>query len=110
MERKESNDENKYRAKLLLYQKNYILKTKRITAVKFDEIKEYISLKIWNDRDYTRGMNGDKVDKNDKERQRRDQESNSTGLGKIENNKHPGAGEQHAVKNKLKEALQTMLL
>jgi hypothetical protein len=56
-------------------------------------------------------MNGDKMDKNDKERQKRDQESNSTGLCKIENNKHPGAeGEQHAVKNKLKEDLQTMLL
>ena len=37
-------------AKLLLNQKNYILKAKIITAVKIDEIKENIRLKIWNDR------------------------------------------------------------
>ena len=44
-----------------------------------------------------------------KEHQKRDQESNSTGLGKIENNKHPGAkGEQQRVMNKLKENLQIM--
>jgi hypothetical protein len=40
-------------------------------------------------------MNGDKMDKNDTEHQKRDQDSNNTGLGEIENNKHPGAGEQH---------------
>jgi len=97
-------------AKLLLNLKNYILKAKRISVVEIDEIKENISLKIWNDReDHTKGLNGDKMDTNDKEHQRRDQESNNTGLGKTENNKHPGAeGEQHAVKKKLKEDLQIM--
>ena len=55
-------------------------------------------------------MNGDKMDTNDKECQNTDQESNNTGLGKTENNKHPGAeGEQHAVKKKLKEDLQIIL-
>jgi hypothetical protein len=35
------------------------------------------------------------------------QKINNTGLGKLENNKHPGAeGEQHTVRNKLKEDLQ----
>ena len=98
-------------AKLFLYQKNYLLKVKRITIVETDEIKENISLKIWNDReDHTKGMNGDKMDTNDKERQKRDQESNNTGLGKTENNEHPGAeGQQHAVNKKLKEDLQIML-
>jgi len=54
-------------------------------------------------------MNGDKMDTNDKEHEKRDQESNNTGLDKIENNKYPGAeGEQHAVRNKLKEDLHIM--
>jgi len=44
-------------------------------------------------------MNGYKMDTNDKEHEKRDQESNNTGLGKIENNKYSGAGEQHTVRN-----------
>jgi len=98
-------------AKLLLNQKNYILKAKRITAVEIDEIKENISLTIWNDREvHTKGMNCDKMDTNDKEHQKREQESNNTGLGKIENNKHLMAeGKQHTVKNKLKVDLKIML-
>ena len=52
-------------------------------------------------------MNDDKMDTNDKEHQQKDQESNSTGLGKTENNKQTGAeGEQHAVSNKLREDIQ----
>ena len=96
--------------KLFLNQKNYILKAKRITTVEIDEINENIGLKIWNDTyDHTKGINGDKMDTNDKQHQKRDQESNNTSLGKIENNKHPGAEEeQHAVKNNLKEKLQIM--
>jgi len=87
-------------AKLLLNQKNYILKARRITAVEIDEIKENIRFKIWND---TKGMNGDKMDTNDKQHQKRDHESSNTGLGKIKNNKYPGAkGEQHRVRNTLK--------
>ena len=95
-------------AELLLNQKNYILKAKCITNVENDEIKENIRLKIWNDirlkiwndtEDHTKGMNGYKMDTNDKEHEKRDQESNNTGLGKIENNKYSGAGEQHTVRN-----------
>jgi hypothetical protein len=95
--------------KLLLNQKNCILKAKRIT-VEIDKIKENIRLKIQNDtEDHTKGMNDDKMDTNDKEHQKRDHESNNTGLGKIENNKHPGPErEQHTVRNKLKEDLQIM--
>lgn len=45
-------------AKLLLNQKNYILKAKGITAAKIDQIKENIIIKISNDADHTKGMNG----------------------------------------------------
>jgi len=94
----------------LLNQKNYILKAKTITAVEIDEIKENTRLKIGDDtEDYTNGVNGDKMDKNVIEHQKRDQENNNTGFGKAENNKHQCAeGEQHTVKNKLKEDLQIM--
>ena len=51
-------------------------------------------------------MNGDKVGTKVIEHQKRDQESSDTGFGKVENNKHPSAGEQHTVSNKLKEDLQ----
>ena len=97
-------------AKTLLNQKNYILKAKRITAVEIDEIKENIRLKIGVDiKDYTNGVNGDKVYANVIEHQKIDQESNDTGFGKEENNKHPSAeGEQNTVRNKLKEDLQIM--
>ena len=83
--------------KLLLNQKNYILKAKRITAVENDEIKENISLKIQNDRDQTKGMNSNKMDMNDKEHQKRDQERNNTGLGKIENNKQSRSSRMRAA-------------
>ena len=46
------------------------------------------------------------MDANVTEHQKRDQESNNTGFGKAENNKHPSAeGEQHTFRNKLKEDL-----
>ena len=49
------------------------------------------------------------MDTNVIEHQKRDQENDNTGFGKVENNKHPCAeGEQHTVKNKLKEDLQIM--
>ena len=42
-----------------------------------------------------------------KHTRRESQKINNTGLGKLENNKHPGAEiEQHTVRNKLKEHLQ----
>jgi hypothetical protein len=89
-------------ANALLNQKNYILKAKRITAVEIDEIKENIRVKIRGDtEDYTNGVNGDKMDTNVIEHQKRDQES------KVENNNHPSAeGEQHTIGNKLKEDFQ----
>jgi hypothetical protein len=50
------------------------------------------------------------MDTNVIENQKRAQESNNTGFGKVENNKQPSAeGEQHTVRNKLKEDLQIML-
>jgi len=92
-------------AKALLNQKNYILKAERITVVEIDKIKENIRLKIGDDReDYTNGVNDDKMDANVIQHQKRDQKSNNTGFGKVENNKHPSAeGQQHTVRNKLKE-------
>ena len=49
------------------------------------------------------------MDANVIEHQKRDKESNNTGFGKAENNKHPNAeGEQHTFRNKLKEDLQIM--
>ena len=41
--------------------------------------------------------------------QKRDQGSNDTGLGKVENNKHLSAeGEQRTVRNKIKEDIRIM--
>jgi len=97
-------------AKALLNQKNYILKARRITAVEIDEIKQNIRLKIGDDKeDYTNGVNGDKIVTNVIQHQKRDQENDNSGFGKVENNKHSSAeGEQHTVRNKLKEDLQIM--
>ena len=97
-------------AKALLNQKNYILRAKRITALEIDEIKENIRLKIGNGTEYyTKGVNGDRMDTNVTEHQKRDKENNITIFSKVENNKHQSAeGEQHAVRNKLKEYLHIM--
>ena len=97
-------------AKALLNQKNYTLQAKRITAFEIDEIKENIRLKIGDDtEEHTKGVNSDKMDANIIGHQKRDQENYNTGFGKVENNKHPSAeGEQHTIKNKLKEDLQIM--
>jgi len=52
-------------------------------------------------------VNRDKIDVNVLENQKRDQENNNIGFGKVENNKHPSAeGEQHTVRNRIKEDLQ----
>ena len=110
MERQEPNNEIEFDAKVLLNQKNYILRAKRITAVEIDGIIENIRLKIGDAKEhYTNGVNGDKMDTNVIGYQQRDQESNNTGFGKEENYKHPSAeGEQHTGRNKLKEDLQVM--
>jgi hypothetical protein len=76
-------------AKALIYRKKYILKAKRITTVEIDEIKENIRLTIRDDtEDHTKGVNSDKKDKNVTEHQQRDQESNNTGFGNVENNRN----------------------
>ena len=76
--------------------------------VEIDGIIENIRLKIGDDtEDHTNGVNGDKMDTNVIEHQKRDQESKNTDFGKAENNKHPSTeGEQHTGRNKLKEDLQ----
>jgi len=49
------------------------------------------------------------MDANVIEHQKRDQENDNTGFGKVENNKNRSAeGEQHTIKNKLKEDIQIM--
>ena len=97
-------------AKALLSQKNYILRAKIITSVEIDGIIGNIRLKIGDDtEDYTDGVNDDKMDTNVTEHQKRDKENNITIFSKVENNKHQSAeGEQHAVRNKLKEYLHIM--
>ena len=62
-------------ANLLLNQLNYILKAGRITIAGIDETKEYIRLRVRNDNeDHAKGINGDKMDVNDKEQRKRCQE------------------------------------
>jgi len=62
-------------ANLLLNQLNYILKAGRITIAGIDETKEYIRLRVRNDNeDHAKGINGDKMDVNDKEQRKRYQE------------------------------------
>ena len=56
--------------------------------------------------DYTNGVNSCKMDKNVVEHQKRDQKRNITAIGKGENKS--AEGEQHTVRNKLKEDLQIM--
>jgi hypothetical protein len=59
--------------KLLLNQKNCILKAKRITTVETDEIQKNIRLKIQNGtEDHTQGMNDDTMNTNDKQHQKRE--------------------------------------
>ena len=90
----------------MLNQKNYILEAQRLTPLEIDEIRENISLEI---EDYTNKVNGDRMDANGIEYQKIDNENENTDCGKAQINKHPSAeGEQHTVKNKLKEDLQIM--
>ena len=95
-------------AKALLNQKNYILNTQRLSAVEIDEIRENIRLeRVEATEDYTNKVNGDRTDANCKEYQKSDKENENTDCGKAQINKHPIAeGDQHTVKNKLKEDLQ----
>jgi hypothetical protein len=92
-------------AKALFNQKNYVLKAKRTPAIEIDEIKENVRLKIGDDTEcYTNGVNSCKMDTNVIDYQKRNQKSNFTAIGKVENKS--AKGEQHTVRNKLKEELQ----
>ena len=94
-------------AKDLFNQKNYIFKAKRIPAIETDKIKESVRLEIADDtEDCTNGVNSCKMDTKVIEHQKRDQESNSNAIGKVENKS--AEGEQHTVRNKLKEDLQVI--
>jgi hypothetical protein len=53
-------------------------------------------------------MNGDKMIKTDVQHQNRDEESNNTGLGKIQCKQSGTEVGQHTVRNKLNEDLQIM--
>ena len=65
MEREETSGENLSGCKTLLNQKNYILKSHRLTAVEIDEIRENIKLEIGEaTEDYTNEVNGDRTDAN----------------------------------------------
>jgi len=58
-------------------------------AIEIDEIKQNIRLQTGDDtEDYTNRVNGDKMDTNVIEHQKRDEENDNTGFGKVENNKH----------------------
>ena len=71
-EREKSNDENIRRCKFIVKPGELHLKS-RIAGV--NEINENIRLRVWNDtEDHTKGMNDDKMDMNNKEHQKRDQE------------------------------------
>jgi hypothetical protein len=97
-------------AKALFNQKNYILKAKRITAVETDQIKESIRLKIGEDiENHTNRVNNGKMDTCAIEHQKGNKERNSTAAGKVETNiKYPSAeAEQHTVRDRLKEDIQT---
>jgi len=60
-------------AKLLLNELNWILKDERTTFAGIYEIREKIGLRVWDDtEDQTKGMNGDKMDMNYEENQKRD--------------------------------------
>jgi len=69
MEREESNDEKICRCKFIVKPEEPQFKS-RIAGI--DEIKEHIRLRVWNDTEgHTKGMNGNKMDLNDKEHQKR---------------------------------------
>ena len=62
-------------AHLQLNYQNYILQAEIITIAGIYEMKLYIRLRVWNGtEDHRKGMNGDKMSMNGKERQKRDQE------------------------------------
>jgi hypothetical protein len=62
MEGEESNDENKYRCKIIVKPEEIHFQSHRLSTVETDELKENIRLKIWYEIvDHAKGMNGDKM-------------------------------------------------
>lgn len=81
----ETSDENNYRCTIVVKPQELHFKNQRGPNVEIDERKENIRLKIWNDIEgHKNGMNGDKMITNGAEHQKRDEESNNTGLDKTE--------------------------
>jgi hypothetical protein len=82
--REESNDEKNIGSKLLLNKLNWILKAERSTIAVIDEMKEKTGLRVWNDtEDQTKGLNGNKMDMNDKRKPEEGQRNNNSDLHKI---------------------------
>ena len=50
MEGEESNDENKYRFKIIVKTEELHFQSHRLSTVEIDETKENIRLKIWYDK------------------------------------------------------------
>ena len=64
---------------------NWILKAERTTIGGTDEIEGKIRLTVWNDtEDHTKGMNGHKMDVNDKIKPEERPRNKNTGLDKLE--------------------------
>jgi hypothetical protein len=81
----------------------WILKAERTTVNEIDGIKGKVGLRVWNDtEDNTKGINGDKMDMNDKRKPEDRPSNNNTGLDKIDKKHVESEGEQHRVSNKLK--------
>jgi hypothetical protein len=96
---------NDMRTKLLLNRLKWTIKAESTTFDGTDEIKRKVRLTVWNDtEDYTKGINGYKMDMVDKRKLENGPRNNNTGLDKIENNVHQGSERvQHTIRNKLKE-------
>jgi hypothetical protein len=77
----------------------WILKAETIIVDGIDEIKGKVRLIVWNGTEVnTKGMNVDKMDKNDKRKPEEGPRNNNTCLDKIENNAHQGSErEQHTA-------------
>ena len=85
MEREEPSEENEYRCKSFVKPEELHLKSSKNNDCWNDEIKENIRLKIGDDtEDYTNRVNGDNMDTNVIEHQKRDQENENTDFGKVE--------------------------
>jgi hypothetical protein len=73
--------------KLLLNKLNWILKAERTTVDGIVGIKGKVRLRVWNGTEgNTKGVNGDKIDMNDKRKPEEGPRNNNSGLYKIDKN------------------------